>query len=204
MESRFYLYISEAKVDMLLAQSSRPKADTRTTEVGFDVKIVKGSRRTETASGESTHKRLEKVLKRLGKEGKIGTVDAPGPYFRGRLSMRWSGDESMVLFGGQTGRTVVALGGSTKHAQATEPGDTAVPPLARSLLPSLLDGLVPDPRFDALFGAEPAPNDTLLRAVREAVGAIRGPAQPVEFVAKRLLHGTDVLLGSPLYVADAG
>ncbi|MCC8340592.1 hypothetical protein LMJ38_32330 [Streptomyces sp. R1] len=221
MAYRFYLYISEVKVDMLLAQLGRSSAGTRTTEVGVDLKVVSGKRTVERTAEADAVSRLEKVLRRLEKDDAIGTVTEPGPFFRGRLPMRWGApthgdDSSLVFFGGRTGDTVVSLGGSTRHVVGSSDDAASGPPLARSLLPSLLDGLRLDPRIAALFSAaDPSPpvdpDGLALRAVREATDGLRGPAQTLDFVARRLLHGPDpdgrdgatVVLGTPLYVALA-
>ncbi|WP_369154328.1 SAVMC3_10250 family protein [Streptomyces sp. R02] len=216
---RFYLYISDVKVDMLLAQLAPSAAATRTTEVGVDLKFVNGRRTVETSSDAAPVSRLERVLERLDKQDAVGTVEEPGPFFRGRLPMRWGApargdDTSQVFFAGRTARTVVALGGSTRHVLGSTDDTANGAPLSRSMLPSLMDGLRLDPRIAALLTAtDPAPpgapDGPALRAVREAADGMRGPAQTLEFVAKRLLRGTDpesgetVLLGSPLYVALA-
>jgi hypothetical protein len=216
---RFYLYISDVKVDMLLSQLDPSSTGTRTTEVGVDLKVVNGRRSVETSPDTDPVSRLDRVLKRLEKDGAIGTLEEPGRFFRGRLPMRWGApahgdDMSLVFFGARAGRTVVGLGGSTRHVLGSSADAADGPPLTRSLLPSLLDGLRLDPRIAALFTAtdpSPDPDGLALRAVREATDGLQGPAQTVEFVAKRLLHGPDpeagdgsaVLLGSPLYVALA-
>jgi hypothetical protein len=79
--------------------------------------------------------------------------------------------------------------------------------LARSVTPQLLDGLTADPEIDDLLGVGSRKDEEVLRAVTLANAGLRGPLENVEFVAKRLLHGTVddrlVLLGSPLYVALA-
>ncbi|MEU4009088.1 DUF7019 family protein [Streptomyces pseudogriseolus] len=222
MTYRFYLYISDVKVDMLLSQLAPSAAATRTTEVGVDLKFVNGRRTVESSPDTDAVGKLEKVLKRLDKQDVIGTVGEPGPFFRGRMLMRWGApahgdDRSLVFFGGRTARTIVALGGSTRHVLGSADDAADGPPLARSLLPSLMDGLRLDPRIAALLtsatdtDAPDDPDDVTLRAVREATDGMPGPAQTVEFVAKRLLQGPDpdagngttVLLGSPLYVALA-
>ncbi|WP_030185352.1 DUF7019 family protein [Streptomyces sp. NRRL S-813] len=219
MEYRFYLYISDDKVDMLLSQLGSSFTRRRTTGIGVDLKIVNATWGMESSTDADRIRRLGKVLRRLDRSGDVGSVDAPGPFFRGRLPMRWGAlahedDMSLVFFGGRVGRTVVGLGGSTHHVQGSSPDAAGGPALARSVLPSLLDGLRLDPRIASLFadagsGAADDPDSAALQAVRVAADGLRGPAQTVEFVAKRLLHGPDpgaedgstVLLGSPLYVA---
>jgi hypothetical protein len=56
-------------------------------------------------------------------------------------------------------------------------------------MPSLLDGLATDPEIGELFDAD-FEDDDALRAVRLANESLRGPAQNVEFVAKRCRCGS--------------
>lgn len=200
MSFRYFVYISDAKVDMLLQQIDPGALRKRTAEVGFDLKFLKAKRGAETLAGAERTARLERVVRYLTDFGDLGTVAEPGQFFGGMLPLRWGpmvGADGfpMVYFGGRDERTVLGLGGSRAHVFGTPPGVEQEPlPVGRSMLPSLLSGLTSDPGADG-----PA-------AVRAATDGLRGPEQTMEFVAKRLMHepgpdGTDVLLGSPLYVA---
>jgi hypothetical protein len=228
---RHYLYISDTKVDMLLPQLDPSFEASRTVEVGADLKVGNLKRTTASSPGANRILRVERVARRLAEGGHVGTVDAPGMYFRGRLPVQWGpldddgrDDSSTVFFGGRDGRTVVGLGGSATHVLGS-PADSGNPPLySPSLLPVLVDALrrSPDiaPVLDTGEPHGPYPEDrTTLSATRHAVGLLRGPAQTVEFVAQTLLQGPSplrsrlgsslgdddpedrVLLGSPLYVA---
>jgi hypothetical protein len=159
--------------------------------------------------------RLERVLRRLEETGQIGSVDEPGPFFRGALPMRWGplpgeGVGSTVYFGGRTGRTVLGLGGSGGHVLGGGAPQTAE--FAPSSTPALLAGLGAALAAD---GGELPADESYLGWVHTAGRLLRGPEQPVEFVARRLLAGPSpypeldarpdmqMLLGSPLYVALA-
>jgi hypothetical protein len=221
---RYYLYASDTKVDMLLQQIDPAFTRKRTSEVSVGLKVVGAKRGTEVTEGTDRIARLERVVRHFDEVGDVGTVDEPGQFFRGLMDMRWGpfttgAGSSLVYFGGRTERTVVGLGGSSRHVLGSPvpapDGDNAV--LARSLMPSLLVGLAEHPEIGELFedaGQAPLDADLVpLRAVQRATALLRGPAQKVEFLAKRLLHGPSpssesgsrdgmtVLLGSPLYVA---
>jgi len=215
---RDYLYISDTKVDMLLPQIDRSFDAQRTTEAGADLKFVNTRRTKVSSAGQNRILRVERVVRGLEKGGHVGTVEAPGKYFRGRLPVRWGpladggrDDSSAVFFGGRDGRTVVGLGGSATHVIGS-PADSGNAPLfSPSLLPALVMALrrYADIETDGPDGASPE-DGTALRAVLYAMGLLEGPAQVIEFVAKKLLHGPSpepgtpddrVLLGSPLYVA---
>lgn len=213
MASRYYVYISDAKVDMMLSQIDPGFGRRITTEAGAGLKLF-SARRTVQAPEPDHIARLERVLRHLEEEGRVGDVDEPGPFFRGRLPMRWGplpgGGASTVYFAGRTARTILGLGGSGGHVL----GPAAPPPaqFAPSSLPALLAGL--GAALAGETGELPA-DDEHLGWVHTAGRLLRGPLQEVEFVARRLLAGPSpypeidgrpdlrVLLGSPLYVALA-
>lgn len=198
---------------MLLSQIDPALIRKSMSELSFNLKIFSAKRGVESPAGADRVARLERVVRHLEDYGGLGSVDEPGQFFWGMLPMRWGpfNQTSLVYFGGYTKHTVVGLGGSSKHVLGP-PGQPADQALARSVMPSLLDGLATEPGIEELFDAD-FEDDDVLQAVRLANDSLRGPAQNVEFVAKRLLHGSSaapeldefegmsVLLGSPLYVA---
>ncbi|GAA3811026.1 DUF7019 family protein [Streptomyces phyllanthi] len=209
MSVRYYLYVSDAKVDMMLAQIDPAYARKRVTEFSIGLTVA-GAKRTVEAVGPDRFTRLERVLRHLEDHADLGTVDEPGQYVHGVLPMQWSviGDGDTVYFGGRTERTVVGLGGSAGHVLGTVAGEP--PPqtrLSASVPPVLLDRLAAPAQQDGTGDPD------ALATVVQANGVLRGPAQTVEFVAKRMLYGPcpypelqrggdmAVLLGSPLYVA---
>ncbi|MGX1130866.1 hypothetical protein RKD49_003056 [Streptomyces glaucescens] len=210
MSVRYYLYISDAKVDMLLSQVDPAYDRKRVTEFSVGVTMAGAKRSVESAAPDRVN-RLERVVRHLEDHADLGTVDEPGQYVHGVLPMQWAalGDDTLY-FGGRTERTVVGLGGSAGHALGTVPGEA--PPqdrLSASLPLVLLTRLAALAAQDGTADADP----DALASVLHANGALRGPAMTVEFVAKRMLHGPcpypeffpgramSVLLGSPLYVA---
>ncbi|MFD8607069.1 hypothetical protein AMK14_19305 [Streptomyces sp. TSRI0445] len=215
MDLRYYLYVSDSKVDMLLSQIDASFGRKQTREVAVDLKVV--SARNGWERERDRFRRLDRVVRHLEKRGRLASVDEPGPYFRGQLAMRWGvladgDDASLVFFGGRTDRTVVALGGSRTHVLGAAPATGDAPALSRSLLPSMLGGLEAHPALGAVVNGNDLEQPEAPSTVCRAVSALQGPVQTVEFVAKRLLHepNTDpddrsmVLLGSPVYVALVG
>ncbi|MGC7097439.1 DUF7019 family protein [Amycolatopsis lurida] len=208
MSFRYYLYISDTKVDMLLAQIDPGFARSRATEVSLDLKVV-GAKRSMANSGSDRIARLERVVRHIEDHGDLGTVDEPGQFFWGLLPMRWGaieGRPSAVYFGGRAERTIVGLGGSLRHVVGTAADAVPEQTIGGSMLPAMLDWLDSDEDGEV--------DDGSLAVVLRANAGLRGPAQNVEFVAKRLMQGTSpypepnqkemtVLLGSPLYVAMA-
>ncbi|MEV7044046.1 SAVMC3_10250 family protein [Amycolatopsis sp. NPDC051061] len=211
MSFRYFVYISDSKVDLLLQQIDPGATRKRTAEVSVDLKVLKGKRGVEAAVGADRTERLERVVRYLTDFGDLGSVDEPGQFFWGLLPLRWgplvgADGLSLVYFGGRDERTVLGLGGSRRHVFGALPAGDLDPPLSRSLLPSLLDGIARGPGIATAVTGDGDGDAEACQDVRRATTDLRGPAQNMEFIAKRLLHGKtadgeSVLLGSPLYVA---
>ena len=214
---KYYVYISDAKVDMLLAQIPHDAKQRFATEFKFDLKLLSASRKTETEAEDNRYTRLDAVVTFIREYGNLGTVDEPNEYVEGSLDMRWGpygeDDEkgSLIYFGGVTERTIVGLGGSMKHVIGNS-GQTNAH--SHSFTPMLVRSLERDLNFDERRQQAPRQDDEIdgtgiraLQAVELATTEIEGPTQPLEFMAKRLLYGRGyskkrkVFLGTPLYVA---
>lgn len=204
MSLRYYVYISDSKVDMLLPQVDPAFAGKRSTELGINLKVVTGKRKVESDADRIA--RLERVVRHIDDFCDVGTIDEPGQYFRGRLAMRWrEAAGGVTYFAGATEDTVVGLGGSSHHIIG------GAPEKDRTFAPSMLPGLMPAMR--AMLDDE-APESALELAYM-ANRQLRGDEQELEFIAKRLRHGpspypeldrgraVNVVVGSPLFVALA-
>ena len=53
---KYYIYISDAKVDMLLPQVPHDVQKKVSTDFGFDMKILKATRKTEAESDDTDRK----------------------------------------------------------------------------------------------------------------------------------------------------
>jgi hypothetical protein len=219
---KYYLYISDAKIDMLLPQIPHDEKQKLAMQFKIDLKLLSVSRTRETETEDNRLTRLEAVLSFIREFGNIGTVDEPDSYIEDTMDMRWgpymnddvnAAEEPspLVYFGGTTDQTIVGLGGSTRHVLGNAGLSTAH---SHSATPYLIGRLTKDLNF-SLSGKDAGetnvtpgtPENWALRAVELATTQMQGPTQQLEFVAKRLLHGTGisrkkkVLLASPLYVA---
>jgi hypothetical protein len=206
---KYYLYISDSKVNMLYAQS-RPDREAKNPDSIY---------------------KLDAVLAHLARAGLIGTIDEPKEYFAGTMPMRWgpcvfpglpekfnSTSSPLVYFGGYTFKTVVGLGGSASHVIGAVGS-------AKTGLHSCLPGFILQLRQE-LGESLPAKSNSMddnqgaLMAVFTATMYAKGPWQELEFVAKRLAYGPlpsmwfpegfpeekayykeKILVGTPLYVA---
>ncbi len=197
---KYYLYISDSKIDMLYAQGG-PDRDARAQDSSY---------------------KLGAILAKLAQAGRIGTIDEPKEYFAGAMSMRWGScifpfvpqltPSPLVYFGGTTETTVVGLGGSAKHVIG-EVGSARTG--VHSCLPAFIFQLRQE-LGETLDQKIENDDQGVLMAVYEATMHAKGPSQELEFVAKRWAYGPlptryfpegkpgdkeKVLVGTPLYVA---
>jgi hypothetical protein len=221
---KYYLYISDAKVDMLIAQIPRNVKKKIATEFGFDLKVISAKRKNETEIEDNRVTRLEAVTSFIREFGNLGSVDESDEFFEGALPMR-SGPmtmgtnltpSSVIYFGGRTRKTVVGLGGSPRHIIGSI-GSSPVFPIG-SLSLAILDYISGHVDRNAaempVWSRDARP---LLGEIVLMTRQLRGPQQNLEFMAKRLVSGalpdyvqmldkttkgaTQVLLGTPLYLA---
>jgi hypothetical protein len=131
---KYYLYISDAKIDMLYPQIPHDLKKHVKTEVGMDVKFVKASRTTEKEIEENRFTKLAALVAFIEESGTVGSLDEPREYVHATLPMRFAtwgrsgkvthlgspghvppGAAQFVCFAAQTERHRVVLWGSWKH-----------------------------------------------------------------------------------------
>ncbi len=221
---KHYVYVSDTKVDMYYAQIPSPLLAGIAAELTIDLKVL-GSGVSTTLKKEQVEKtrydKLHMVVKYLEehRSSDIGWIDAPLTYFKGTLSMYWGklptrDNTKMVLFAGATEQTLLALGGSAYHVIGKVSDVTIGEP--SSDLPSLVDILgeelqlkLRSPDREDFYD-----EDAALNAIEVMTRQMKGIAQPLEFLAKRLAydpssltHGRirrrakNVLFGTPIYIA---
>jgi len=226
---KFYVYISDAKVDMLLPQVPHDVKKKVAMEFGIDLKVLTAKRITEVESEENRISRLETVVKFIQESGNVGTVDKPAQYIEGTLPMRWgpydtlgNAKPSFAYFGGETDKTVLGLGGSLHHVMGnvgtSDPSypSASVAPFLLSYLGKELAAGPSESKGEETSGAQAHSDEELAGlAVHLATRGMKGPLQRLEFLAKRLFQAPiprperdshpemHVLLATPLYVAMA-
>jgi len=220
---KFYIYISDAKVDMLYSQIPQKLKSKLAAELKIDLKVLSASVKQEK-SQETRYSKLKIIVDYIEKNMDIGTVDNPGAYFKGSMPVKWGPygmDEPIVYFGGRTKKTILGLGGSLHHVIGRDTGEhvhsSSVTPYLLAVLNNELELPPPmDMEISGLSMEEMIPG--ALDAVAIATERLKGPEQRVEFLAKRLLYlsgantgekdwrrpnNESVLLGTPIYVALA-
>lgn len=215
---KYYVYVSDTKLDMLYGQIPPNLKSRISTEIKIDLKILSTSFSDKDRQPSDTkYSRLRILTDYIEKHVGVSEVDdeTVGSYFKGTLPMRWgplmnpySGQmTNVVFFGGHSTHAQVALAGSLKHVTGNVGNQpTGAASATYYILSVILDALRPELGDIDLgmpvFG-EDKDNRIALIGVSVALDNLRGPVQKVEFLAKTLLQGGYVLLGTPIYVALA-
>ena len=133
---KYYVYISDTKVDMLLAQIPHDTKKKIASEYKVDLKLISTTRKSEIEAEDNRYMRLNTVCNSIRDYGNVGTVNEPSEYFVDTLNMRWGpfGDKDptkapLVYFGGGRGGTVIGLGGSIKHLIGSALDNRNQPPI---------------------------------------------------------------------------
>jgi hypothetical protein len=221
---KYYLYVSSGKIEMLYPQVADDEKKKKANEWKIDLKYLSYSRKTEREPHDTQEARLEAIVETLDTQGKIGTIEEPKDYFRGRFKMRWgiyadSGrpneEPPLVYFGGTTAETIFGLGGSSRNVIGFRgAGNTGSRSVTPYLVAHLLRGLDISNKGWDISGSHDTSEQHTLEAIAAANEYLTGPDLQMEFVAKTLLVGRKylstserkmkIILGTPLYVAEIG
>ena len=118
---KFYIYISETKVDMLYNQIPTGMLSKLGKELNVDVKaliVSAGLKVKYNEPKETLYSKLSIVERYIEKNYLAGTVDKPKVYFKATLPMRWgtlNSTKDAIYFGGFFNDTIIGLCGSLKH-----------------------------------------------------------------------------------------
>ncbi len=112
---KYYLYVSDAKVDMLLQQIEKHGAKEVKSHLKIDWKIFKTGREWKSDIEPQRIERLETVVSYLRRYGRVGTFEEPDDYIDDVADMTQWGDPTVALFLGSSGETIFTLAGSATH-----------------------------------------------------------------------------------------
>src|SRR5262245_26427302 len=87
--ARYYVYISDAKVDMLYEQVPQGSLSRLASEVKVDLKVIGVTLKQAETPQPVRLAKLAIVERYLETGYPIGTIERPGSYFRGRMPMKW-------------------------------------------------------------------------------------------------------------------
>ena len=214
MALRYYIYVSDSKLDMLSEQIPPPLRQRVAAELKVDIKVFSLSLR-QTQSSETRTAKLRLIEAYIDENDFAGTVDEPKAYFRGSLEMRWAPigmgiKPTTVFFVGQTEKTMLGLGGSVYHLMGHARGEATYSDSLTNFLIAAVEReaneVLPGKSDLERYEAEG------LWAIPNLFDTMSGPPETVEFLARRLARkeapprdkypeGKAIVLGTPIYVA---
>lgn len=211
---KYYIYVSETKVEMLYPQL--PPAFLKGAESEFKVNLgvvstsVKG--RGPDEAKELTA-RVAAVSSFLKDHGEVGTVESPKQWIGGNASMQWGCVEEyasdIAFFGGRVGRTMLGLVGSSESLIGAPKSSAANhEPFYYTL--KFFNEMLVNRRFKDDKWHKPREEDegeppyySYAESIDIALKALPSSKTNVEFLALVLHQEPDLIVGSPIYVALA-
>ena len=128
-QARYYLYVSDTKLDMLFEQIAPELRKRISAEVKVDLKLASITLRGADSQGPTRMDKLRIVERFIYRHHIVGTVEKPGlEFFHGQLSMNWGCTDDAVLFRSddrENSRCVV-LSGSRRHVLGEASAKVAV------------------------------------------------------------------------------
>lgn len=217
---KYYMYVSESKIDMLYPQISDKLKKKVTTELRGGLRFFGGGRKVETESEMNLFSKLDSVIEHIKETEDVGTPSEFKNWIQGTLLMSLqvfpeNGFFYLTTTSSSHCEGVIGLGGSMKHLIGKSELDKK-PEMLTSSLPDLAFALkkvvlTPNSR---LVENNSDTREELLRhgylADRDLSGqeSFNLTQQKVEFLSKRYASGLyrgygdekSVFVGSPLYI----
>jgi len=217
---RYYLYVSDSKLDMLFDQIDLSVRKRINAEVKVDLRVASLTLRGADNPNPTRAAKLQIVERFIDTHCNVGTVEEPGlEYFRGQMDMQWGRiDPDAVWFQGNDYEHLqcVGLGGSGHHVLGAKPPEVYT---SQSDLPAIMEILYDQYSFHSATAlqehvvAGDLPWHWDMFVDWKGDEAFLGfPQQRLEFLAlpfKEIIagmpdrHSVHVVIGTPLYVARA-
>lgn len=212
---KYYLYISDSKLDMLLPSVSNAMKENVAAEFKVDLKLFSASYSAEQTTLDNSVARLQAVERHILRTKEVGTIAEPKRWVRDRANARLVHHrDDAVFFAGAKDQALFGLGGSRRHMTDSPPCEAAHSSALRSLsyLGEIFDllsraGEKRAPDSINLGGKQSMQPFTQARhlALEEMLQDVPAPEVSIEFLAVTFFIGDDQnfrhFVGSPLYVA---
>lgn len=85
MSMKYYVYISDTKVDMLYSQIPKKILDKIAVELGINLGIFSLTAKGKGNQEETRYEKLKLVVNYIENNMDVGTVDQPKAYFKGSI-----------------------------------------------------------------------------------------------------------------------
>jgi hypothetical protein len=218
---KYYIYVSDAKVDMLLPQIPATQRKRIAAELKVNISILSGTVSIAQPALDNRISRLMAVTRYLETRHTMGSIDHPEGWVYGRHAVHWAltHKRGVVAFYGRTdAENSFFLGGSAAHLIGGSPnarhifGVSNTPTLMRYLKRlSATEAQSIDVDAPAVHGSEALSVRSQEWYRRIAFGRFMLADEPpvlVEFIARPLatfegVRGQRAILATPLYVASA-
>jgi hypothetical protein len=187
---RYYLYISDSKLEMLFEQINPGVLKRISAEVKVDLKLASLTLRGAENPGPTRTAKLQIVERYIDAHHNLGTLREPGSeYFRGQMDMQWGplvGQLDAVLFRGYDaeGLNCVLLGGSVRHLIGQHPQRDVYP---FSLLPEIMELVRGTEEVQGMRGVNSERWPSMVLGMTNIFD--NRPAQRLDFLAIPLIEG---------------
>lgn len=216
---RYYLYISDAKVDMLLPQVPGAVKKRVAAKIGFDMKILSGSVSSESTTLDERVARLQVVEDYIRSQEPVGPDEDFTSWIEGdAVGTLLDLAAGAILFLIASESRILGLGGSARHLIGNESAIATAANAPFSFLSSIASNLalLSDRKPKHLLRLEGAhlsrhtdPDsgfEQWISVMGWLANTKQGIPQPLSFLAKRLVSqqdnwGKTYTLASPLFVA---
>jgi hypothetical protein len=217
---KYYIYVSESKIDMLYSQIVKSDAERREKSVGLDFKFVKGEYKTSRGIPSNNLTKLNAIIDNLAQQQLVGSIHEQKPYIRGCLKLKWSAYEPsldvrppITFWGYISHRLALGLAGSPHHLLGKQADGTTDPGSATSVIINWLWRSFSDPPpLEDLEDPREREDYIVAYTTFHAAKYSSGHRGLYEFIAKVLHRSTwtrgiakskitEIILATPLYVA---
>ena len=184
---RYYVYVSDAKVDMLFDQIPRPVVRRVAAELKLDLKVFSISLKEEP-DDVTRYAKLRVVSEYIENNFEVGSPLEPREFVKGSLPMQWgwvgSPESRVIFFSSVADGVLLGLTGSGHHVIGAAPQARGI---VGSIFPGLVEALTADLGRAADDLTESVKFTSMSSAVEIAARDLEGSTNHLDFLARTLL-----------------
>jgi hypothetical protein len=190
---RYYLYVSDAKLDMLFEQIDRSLLKRISAEIKVDLKLASITLKGADNPGPTRMAKLRIVDNYIDAHHNVGDIASPGTeYFRGKMAMQWGwlthknsqGEKRLpiVFFRGWDGSHLVMLAGSRRHVLGNPEDSEAYASMSElpSIVAAIGESISEDPQIAMVIRTFPNGTANLSRSeIIAGLNSVKGFPKPL-------------------------